>query len=226
MVEVKDKEIIHKIKDVLRLKENGDIYVFDGEGSEYIYKIRGIDRDVVVLEKKKQARKETVALNKVILGFPLIREAKIDFILQKTTELGVTGFSPFISARSLQTKPSISKIKRWRKIIVEAVRQSGRLWIPEVYEATSLGEIAKKDYSLKIAASIEGMSPKEVLSKNEGDVFIVVGPEGDFSYEEYDELKREGFKFIKLSQYILRTETAAIFAVGLVRMVYEEAHSS
>ena len=218
-IEVKDKKIIHKIKDVLRLKSSDYVYIFDGEGKEYIYKIRGIDKGRVVLEKGRQEREEPAVSKGIVLGFPILREEKIDFILQKATELGVTVFLPFISERSLQIKPSGSKIKRWEKIIIEAVRQSGRLWIPEVYEAEVLSEIAKKDYSLKIAASIDGDSPDKVLSKKTNEVLIIVGPEGDFSPLEYKELKASGFKFIKLSPYILRTETTAIFAAGIIRML-------
>ncbi len=221
-IEVRDKDTVHKIKDVLRLKSNDSVYVFDGEGREYIYKIHKIDKSKVVLEKERQERQEPAVSKRVVLGFPVLREEKIDFILQKATELGVTGFLPFVSSRSLRIKPSVPKIKRWRKIIIEAVRQSGRLWIPEIGNILEFGKVIRQEFPIKLAASIDGDNPREVLSKNTGDILVIAGPEGDFSPLEYRELEMSGFKLIKLSLYILRTETAAIFAVGLITQMITE----
>ncbi len=218
LVEITDKNIVHKISNVLRLKEKDSIYVFDGEGREYLYEIQRMEKKYFIIKKRKKGRDEPPPLVKLILGFPLIREEKVDFILQKATELGVDGFIPFICSRSLRVKPSESKVKRWRKIVIEAVRQSGRLWIPEVYSVLDFEEVIQQRFSLKLSASIEGENLQKVLNKRIKDILVVVGPEGDFSLKEQEELKVRGFKFIRLSDNILRTETAAMFATGAIKL--------
>ncbi len=216
-VEVVDRNVVHKIKDVLRLKSNDSVYVFDGEGREYLYKISRIDKGKVVLDKKKQVREEPAASARAVLGFPIIREGKIDFILQKATELGVDGFIPFICSRSLRTVPKKERLTRWQRIVLEAVRQSGRLWVPEVRGVLRFEDIVKEKFSLKLVASIEGKNFSSVLRYKAGDTLVMVGPEGDFSPSEYEQLKSEGFLFIRLSKNILRTETAAILSIGVIK---------
>ncbi len=220
LVNVTDRGGVHKLCDVLRLKENDLIYVFDGKGKEYLYNIRNIDKRSVLIEKIKKEREEGPSTVKVVLGFPLMREDKIDFILTKATELGVDGFIPFISSRSLSAKPKETKLRRWHRIVIEAVRQCGRLWIPEISNVLEFDEVLRREFSLKLAASVNGMSPQEVLgvSKNIKDILVVVGPEGDFSFAEYEKLKSAGFKFLRLSENILRAETAAMFAIGVIKL--------
>jgi len=220
-VEVKDKATVHKIKDVLRLKKEDFIYVFDGIGGEYLYRIDKIERSVFILEKERYDKRKSSPKNKIILGFPLIKEEKIDFILQKATELGVMGFLPFVCQRSLKMKPPVSRIMRWRKIVIEAVRQSGRLWIPQIRAVDSLDKVVQKKHRLKIALSISGGNPGKILDKKAGEILIVAGPEGDFTPLEYEKLKVSGFKFVKLSSHILRSETAAVFGTGLVRYLMD-----
>ncbi len=225
LVEIRNKEIIHKIKDVLRLKENDNIYVFDGKGKEYLYIIKGINSKSILIKKRKKEKDEFLPQVRVFLGFPVIRKEKIDFILQKATELGVDGFIPFICARSLPLKSLESKLRRWEKIVREAVRQCGRLWIPQIYRVLRFEEIIHQEFSLKLAASIEGENPQDVLVKKAKDILVVVGPEGDFTSCEFEELKKAQFKFIKLSKHILRTETAAIFAGGLITQIITEKYT-
>ena len=221
LIEIEDKNIVHKIRDVLRLKEKDELYVFNGEGKEYLYEIRRAGKKVI-LEKKKEEREVPLSSKKVTLGFPLLREDKIDFILQKATELGAMSFVPFISSRSLHIEPSISKIERWKRIVIESARQSGRLWVPRINNVIDFGGIIREDFSLKIAASIDGDGPRDVLDEEIKDILIIVGPEGDFSSQEYNRMREYGFKFIKLSPYILRVETAAIFAVGVIMQIIME----
>ena len=211
-----DKDIVHKIYNVLRLRKGQAIVIFDGEGKEYIYNIESVNKRSLTIKKKEIIRDVPASNKKITLGFPLMKEEKIDFILQKATELGIFGFMPFISQRSLQNKPSLSKFVRWRKIIIEASRQSKRLYLPIISNTVSLAELAKKKYDAKFIASIEG-SPLEILSGcKKNNVLILIGPEGDFSPKEYSAFQENHFQFIKLSQNILRSETAGMFFTGLM----------
>lgn len=213
---ITDAETIHKVKDVLRLGAEKSLYLFDGNGKEFLCRIIDIKHDSIVAQKIKIAREEPANTPSLILGFPLVKEEKVDFILQKATELGVSEFVPFTCTRSIQSLPSESKVKRWQKILIEATRQSERLWIPKLNAIGEFTELIRRPYETKLAATITGENARDTLAASSKEIFIIVGPEGDFSHPEYAHLKENNFKTINLSPHILRVETAAAFAVGLV----------
>ena len=215
-IRIDEKGTIHKLKDVLRLKEDKEIYVFDGKGKEYLYKITEVKRSSVLIEKGKIEREEDCPIKKIGLGFPLLRSEKVDFILQKATELGVWEIYPFVCQRSISKKPLASKSRRWQRIVIEAARQCNRLWVPRVREVLDFKKIITQQWEIKLAASSEGGSLTKRLNKKAGNILLIVGPEGDFSPQEYYELKRNDFRFVGLSPHILRVETAAIFGAGLI----------
>ena len=213
-----DRDVIHKLKDVLRCKEGSDIYVFDGKGKEYIFKIKEIKKNTVVLGKVELSREENFKGRKIALGFPLVKEDKIDFILQKATELGVYSFIPFVCQRSINVKPSAKKLQRWQRIVIEAARQSERLWIPEIEEVLSFTELIAGDYKKKLVACAQGKEFNPAMLTEEKELLAVVGPEGDFSDSEYRVLGENDFQPINLSEHILRVETAAVFFVGMLNI--------
>ena len=215
-IEIKDKNLVHKIRNVLRLKKEDSLYVFDGQGKEYLYRIEAIAKGSVLIKGKSFSRSSSAPDRRIILGFPLAKEDKIDFILQKATELGVDGFIPFVCERSLKVKVANKKLERWKRIITEALRQSERLWIPSLKKVVDFQEITNVNYKVKLAALVKGEKVNSILDGQENDIFILVGPEGGFSPSEYNQLEQSNFKFLKLSSHILRVETASIFSVGLI----------
>ncbi|MBU0693685.1 MAG: 16S rRNA (uracil(1498)-N(3))-methyltransferase [Candidatus Omnitrophica bacterium] len=215
-IDLDEKGIIHKVKDVLRLKVNEELYIFDGKGREYLYEIKKLKNRSVLIEKKAIEKEQSLPEKKIILGFPFLKEEKIDFILQKATELGVFAFIPFICERSIRMVPSPNKLTRWKKIIIEAARQSERLWIPQIYDALDFKEIAKSNYKVKLVAAFHGSNLEEIINKEWKEILIIVGPKGDLTQPELAKLKENNFQFVRLSSHILKAETAAIFAVGLI----------
>jgi len=215
-VEIKDKNLIHKIRNVLRLNNGDIVYVFDGQGKEYVYQIETIAKKSVLIKKEKLSVNSTTRGKRIILGFPLVKEDKISFILQKATELGVDYFIPFTSQRSMRINLSDKKIEKWKRIILEALRQSERLWMPTISKVLNFQEIIKSNHKVKLAASIDGDKINTILTGREEEVLVVVGPEGGFSSFEHSELEKNNFKFFKLSSHILRVETASLFSVGLI----------
>jgi len=214
-IELKDKDVVHKIKNVLHLRSKQEVYIFDGEGAEYIYKIEKVTKGYILIIKKNLFRKKDSLKPKLILAFPLVKEDRCDFILQKATELGVGEFIPFVCQRSARIKPSSNRLQRWKRIIIEAARQSGRLWLPGISDVLDFNKLLEHKCKVKLAASIDGGKYKFCDRRKEG-VLVAVGPEGDFTLPEYRKLRENNFKFIKLSQNILRVETAAVFCVGLI----------
>ncbi len=216
VVKVTDKDTIHKIRNVLRLKASDNLLVFDGQGKEYSCRISQIDRNIVVLNEVSLQRRSQNSEISLALAFPMTKEESIDFILQKATELGVSKFIPFTSERSLNIKVSAAKFSRWRKIIIEAVRQSERLWIPKLADTISFSSLIKCSQEVKLAGAVDGESLKPSLINNSKDIIFAIGPVGDFSPGEYQKLKASGFKFVKLSDHLLKVETAAILGIGLI----------
>ncbi len=215
-IKVKDRDLIHKIRNVLRLERGNVLHAFDGQGSEYQCRIEEIAKKSVLLKRESLSRSSSTPSRRIILGFPLAKEDKIDFILQKATELGVDGFIPFACERTLKVKVTEKKIERWKRIIIEALRQSERLWMPSVARVLDFKEIISSNYKVKLAASIKGENLNIALNGQEEEILILVGPEGGFSDSEHSQFKENNFKFLKLSSNVLRVETASIFSVGLI----------
>ncbi|MCK9615459.1 MAG: 16S rRNA (uracil(1498)-N(3))-methyltransferase [Candidatus Omnitrophica bacterium] len=216
VVTVKDKDILHKANDVLALKKGQHVYLFDGEGMEYRYQITETSRRCISLKKEAVECTSNAPLEKITLGLPLLKEQKIELILQRATELGVWAYQPFICERSIREHPSSGKKERWIKIVQEATRQSSRLWLAQINEIIDFETLIKQDFSLKIAASIEGQKIIDITKEKYRKILLMIGPEGDFSPQEYEKLKANGFIFLKLSENILRVETAAIMASGII----------
>jgi len=217
-ISIQEKEILHRIKDVLRLKEGSSLFIFDGQGREYLYTLIKIRRESIEIRKIRLVRKEPEPTIRILLAFPLMRETKLDLIFQRCTELGVFRFLPFLAQRSVIRKfPSPFKLLRWRKIVEEAVRQSNRLWLPKVEEVRDFDGVIREKADLKVAAYPKGDFLFEVFKKGKhSQILVIIGPEGDFSHKELEKLKEHNFLFFRLSPNILRSETSAIFSVGLI----------
>ncbi|MCF7887153.1 MAG: 16S rRNA (uracil(1498)-N(3))-methyltransferase [Candidatus Omnitrophica bacterium] len=211
---------LHKLKNVLRLKQGQKIYIFDGKGKEWEYKINQIKQKNIAITKINKTQKQPITKPILTLGFPLIQEKKIDFILQKATELGVSEFIPYYSSRSRggsRTAPTDSKIKRWQKIIVEACRQSERLWTPKISSPLNLSQLIQNEFNLKLVGLPAKNNRIKIKNKNLENILCIVGPEGGFSEKEINNFQKYNCRPINLSSNILRTETAAIFLSGLIR---------
>ncbi len=212
---IKDREVIYKFRNVLRVKPKREVYLFNGKGKEYLAKVVSLNKESLVLEEPVMVRQEDLDFPQIILAFPLLKEEKVDIILQKTTELGVAGFVPFLCERSISSTPSLLRQERWQRIIIEASRQSNRLWVPFLEKVCRFKDLLNRGYPLKLCASLKGQRMDFPLNRYK-EILVLCGPEGDFSAEEYRLLEKSNFRFFLLSRNILRVETAAIFAVGLI----------
>ena len=164
---------------------------------------------------------------KVTIAVSLVNEKKLDFILQKCTELGVYDF---ILVNSDRSKIKIDgkekkKIERWNTITKEAAEQSHRNIKPIVRDIMSINDVSKLDYDLKLTCSTKENEKtiKNVLqnSTNCDRIIIVVGPEGGLTVSEEEKLEKNGFISVTLGNLILRTETVPIYIMSLIN--YEVA---
>ena len=157
----------------------------------------------------------------------LVKEAKMDLILQKCVELGAYSFIPLKTKNSiikLEQKDEDKKILRWQRIVKEASEQSKRTIIPKVLNISSLKDIVKYDYDIKILCTVNELSTtfKNILqnNKNCGTMIIVVGPEGGFKKDEEEFLIENGYLSTSLGHFVLRTETASIALLSMINYEY------
>ncbi len=206
----------HHASKVLRLREGEKIEVFDGAGRIYDAIIAEEKEKQFLLEIKKAVFQELNYSLSVFVGFP--KGTKFDFISKALTEVGVTTIGGFTSKYS-QVKPVLEKKKkRLRKIAIEACKQSGRVWVPEIVMFEGVDSLVEKIKELpgnKILfyeKAVEYLSLSSIGSK---ELSIVIGPEGGFAKEEVIKMKESSFQMGRLSDGILRMETAAVAAAQI-----------
>ena len=208
-----DKSQSHYLIKVMRVKENEVFSLFNKEG-EWEAIILGISKSIVEFKTVKQLRQKE-NIKELWLAFSPIKSNYQNFMIQKATELGVTKFLPIIFDRTVVRK--INK-KRLEKIVIEASEQSNRINVPLIESPQNLKIFLKKNSMNLIFADLNSNINKIDKSKfTDKPVCIIVGPEGDFSVNEREEiLSFDGVQSIKINENILRSETAVISAISII----------
>jgi len=224
-IRMDDQEDRKHILKVLRLNIGDCVEISDGCGYVYIAEIQSISEsaiDLKLLEKRKSEAEPDV---KITLFQSIPKSDKMEIIIQKTVELGITEIVPVISRRTvvrLHSKNEQKKLERWRKIASEAAKQCKRGIIPNVHPPISfeqmLEQICQYDFVVIPYEKEKELGLKDLL-KNRGPAWkkigIVIGPEGGFAEEEISTAKRAGAVSVTLGPRILRTETAGFVALSI-----------
>ena len=221
-------EISRQIRRVLRLNPGDEVIVLDGQGNSHTVNLIDVNLEEstgIVLESRNS---EGEPVCQVRLYMALTQREKFEWILQKCTELGVTGFTPLITERTIVRKTSSAKQKteRWEKILREAAEQSRRGLIPRLAEPLRFAEVViqacnQNDVTLLFWEGEQEQSIRKVLSGLDFahgvvSVGLLIGPEGGFSEDEVQEATQAGCFPVTLGKRILRMETAAVAAAALV----------
>lgn len=212
---------VHYLKDVLRIKPGDEIEILDGIGTIYLAKINNIQKDKIKLDIIRSSQSETEPEVEITLAQSLPKAKKMDFIIQKCTELGVSEIIPVITERSISKG---EKTARWQKIAIEAAEQSGRASIPKVASLIDFKSLLEKAKEFDLALIPWEMEKtnrlKTILQKSSfRNIIMLIGPEGGFSSQEIAEAKTAGFIPISLGKRILRAETAGMAMLSM--MMYE-----
>ena len=218
------KEDSHHIINVMRMNIKDNIEVIY-ENKIYICEITALNSPVkckIIEEKEKVERN----LPKVIIVQALVKEQKMDYILQKACELGVYKIIPVNTERSVvKLDNDKKKIDRWNKILKEASEQSKRCDIPILDKIYKFNELLSLDFKEKFICSTKENKKllKSTLSKiNINDTIVyVIGPEGGFSPSEEDILIENGYTPVSLGSNVLRTETASLFIMSAINYEFE-----
>ena len=207
---------IHHIKNVIRMKNNDKIEVVYNK-KLYICNIDNIEP--LSLSIGKTIEEENKLNLDITIAIGLVKEQKIDLILQKLTELGVNKIIPVSMERSivkLDEKRFQKKKERWESICKEASEQSKRTSIPEITNIMTIKELKELDYDLKLIASTKEKSKmfNSYLqnTKKYDKIIMVIGPEGGISEKEENYLIDNNFNPVSFGNLIFRVETAAIYA--------------
>ena len=161
----------------------------------------------------------------VTIAQSLVKEQKMDLILQKSCELGVSEIIPVNTTRSIVKldKKETKKVERWNKILKEASEQSKRVVIPKVNGIMDIKDLCSLEYDIKILCTVNelSMSLKEVLEKdlNNLRILLVIGPEGGFTESEEKILIDNGFISTSFGRRVLRTETASLYALSIINYI-------
>ena len=224
-----DGQDVNHIKNVLRLNVGERIKICDKDNvKNYVSEIVKIENEIIeckVLEEVLGEAEGNVILH-IYQGLP--KADKMELIIQKGTELGISKYIPVKLSRcivKLDGKDEIKKIDRWKKISEMAAKQSGRDLVPDVEHLNSLKEVTEKinSYDLFLVAfeeEKENTLKNELLKlkelKDEYKIAVLVGPEGGLAKEEVEILQKNGAKVITLGNRILRTETVAMYIASTI----------
>lgn len=221
---VKDERLVHQWRDVFRYNVGSEVILFDGSGTEYDAVIEKLsNREVEV--RLVSERKGILPDKKIVLFQSLIKKDKMEWVVEKATELGVSGIVPVVSERS---EKKGFNIERAQKIVIEASEQCGRADVPEIGELMKLEEALKDcEEEIIVFDPIETTPPFTSCSpppvqvrehSGEGAVSIFIGPEGGWAEKELEIFKQKGAQVLSLGPLTLRAETAAIVALGVLEL--------
>ena len=223
-LELSAKNFRHAIQ-VLRLKPDDKLTLFNGEGGQYQARLTSVGRrsaSVKILGFEPVERESSLTTQLVLA---LIKPDKMDFALQKAVELGVSGIQPVQTQRTvinIKSSRMEKKLQHWRSVVINACEQCGRNRIPEVFPPVPLQDyLATQTASLRLALSPVAAVPIDNLSDPEqSSVDVLIGPEGGFTNEELAAIQKQDITLISLGSRILRAETAAIAMLALVQSAW------
>ena len=222
---------VNHIKNVLRMHPGEEIMILDGSGMEYRCEIESISDEVLagILDAKKTEAELSVRL---LLFQGLPKKDKMELIIQKAVELGVSEIVPVLTKRTVvkleDKKKEQKKLERWQAIAEAAAKQSGRGIIPKIREAVKFTDAVKQagelDEALIPYELAEGMDEaRERIRGLHGKktVGIFIGPEGGFEEDEIAAAAKAGIHPITLGKRILRTETAGLCILSVIMFELE-----
>ncbi|MFZ0499091.1 MAG: 16S rRNA (uracil(1498)-N(3))-methyltransferase [Steroidobacteraceae bacterium] len=206
---------------VLRLEPGEWLTVFDGRGGEYAARIEAVRKGAVIIEVQARSTPDRESSLSLTLAQGVSRGERMDWVVQKATELGVSRIIPVLTERTmvkLDARQSERKLAHWHGIAVAACEQSGRDRIPDIAVPLALPELLRDtDQATRLLLSPTGTQRVNDLQAPEGGIVVLIGPEGGLAETEQRAALAAGFLAVRLGPRVLRTETAAVAALTLLQ---------
>lgn len=217
----------HKIVDVLRLRAGDTIEIVDSSSRVFTARIDHYNNGITasLIDLLAESKDDTVTID-VAQGIP--KGQKMDFVVEKLTELGVATIIPLESERTIVRDVSAAKLERWRRLAQTGAQQSGRANIPHVTEPVTLSHLSARfgDYDLVLLPweiASEPLYQIEEAIRAARRLLVVVGPEGGFSHHEAAAATDAGARAVSLGARILRTETAGLALLSVLNYVGQKS---
>lgn len=225
---VLDRKQAHYIKDVLRLKVNDELVIFDEKENEYTCLLEKLKPEVTLYIKKTVLAAPNSKKINLTVACAIPKKSNMDDIIDKLTQLGVARIIPLKTKRAivkLDAKKEQTRLNHWQRIAQSASEQSQRISLPIIETIKGIKEVLTetKEYDLKLIPTLSGerKSLKEILEKvKPKNILVLVGPEGDFSKDEISLAKKSGCIAVSLGKEVLRVETAAVAVASYIKFLY------
>ncbi len=221
----------HHARDVLRLTAGDQLVVFDGRGREATAEISALDSGAVGLRILQETLTPRLRA-RLSLAQAIPKAKNMDLIVQKAVEIGAAEIFPLLSARSvvqLDEDSAAQKQTKWRTVAIEAAKQCGQNWLPQVHRPRSPEEFFREletSFELRLIGSLQpgALHLKNVLADyaqthngaRPASALMVIGPEGDFTPAEIALARSHGCTPLTLGPIILRVETAAVYCLSIL----------
>jgi 16S rRNA (uracil1498-N3)-methyltransferase len=212
---------------VLRLRPGDALTLFNGEGGEYAGRIARSDGRAIEVTVGSHHAIERESPLAITLAQGISRADRMDLVVQKATELGITRLVPLLTARSvvkLSATQALRKREHWQQIAIGACEQSGRNRLPELTPSATLGEFLSRERAPRHGHARILLSPSGAQAlgapPHPVSLCVLIGPEGGLTEEEQAAALAGGFQALRLGPRILRTETAALAALTLLQHRY------
>lgn len=226
----------HHAISVLRIKASETVVVLNGQGSEWRCEVAAVEKGAVRIRPKFKNDHPPFAYRMTLIQ-AVTKGKTMDLIVQKAAELGAHAVIPVLSDRSVPdwtAEAGAEKAAKWRQIAIEAIKQCGSPWLPEIANPTSVQALLQKQerYELQMVASLQpdARHPRTALEttraekgRNPKSLACWIGPEGDFTPAEINAVRSAGALPITLGPLVLRSETAAIYCMSVLNYELQAA---
>ncbi|MFQ3198522.1 MAG: 16S rRNA (uracil1498-N3)-methyltransferase [Paraglaciecola sp.] len=214
----------HHVANVLRAKAGQPVVLFNGDGNEYSGELIDITKRKVLVQIDAKLSMTVESPLNIHLAQGISRGDRMDMVLQKSVELGVSQITPLITERcgvKLDHQRWQKKHLQWQKIILGACEQSGRNIVPQLNMPTDFKQwINQSTNELRLTLHPRAEKSFRHITMDKAGARLLIGPEGGFSEQELYQTEQAGFQAVQLGPRVLRTETAAIAAITALQAIY------
>jgi len=219
-------EAAHHAARVLRLREGDPVQIFDGLGNERHGTITELGGKHVVIDGIIAVDNDRESPLNVLLAQALSSSEKMDLVIQKATELGVTEIQPIDTERSvarLSAERAVKRLEHWQQVAIAACEQCGRNVLPQIHAPLDIMvwfQQMQKLPDTKFILLPQGATSLQTQDKPQGRISLLIGAEGGFTQAESDTALRCGFTAVRMGTRVLRTETAAIAGLAVLQTLW------
>lgn len=218
-----DESARRHVGQVLRLKAGQSITLFDGHGGQFPATIDRIERREIVANIGQQEPIEQESPLTTHLFQGISKGERMDYAIQKATEIGVTSITPLLCERTvvrIEPKRMEKKMAHWQGVAISACEQCGRNQLPEIRPVLSLKEALSHAGGSRIVLDPDGDHRLSDLPPNQQAVSLLIGPEGGLSPSELDQANSHEFSRVRIGPRVLRTETATVVALTALQQLW------